>query len=203
MKHKIFASAVAVLALTGAANAATVFEEDFSGDAAGGSVLNFDSFAQFSVDDGTVDIIRSPDYSITCATGGGCVDLDGSSRDSGVLSSISLTFLAGVDYTLSASLSGNQRVGGTDTGTYGVTGIFSASFAVTGNAFSTFSETFSVGSDTSGSVFFENDGGDNFGAVLDQVSVTSADMAPIPLPASALLMLGALGGLAGLRRRKG
>ncbi len=210
MKKAFYAATLAATLAASASNAATVvFEEDFSDDLAtitpsgpnGSSRLNFDGFDQFSVSDGTVDIIQSGTFSINCATGGACVDLDGSTGNSGLFSSISLTFLAGADYTLSASLSGNQRNNGTETGTYGITGIFSAAFSVTGDAFTTLSNSFSVGADTVGSIFFQNDGGDNVGAVLDQVSL-SVDMAPVPLPASALLMVGAVGGLAGLRRRK-
>lgn len=212
MRTVIIAATVAGLGLAGVANAATIFEEDFSSDlaAAGGvSDTNFNGFDQFSVTDGTVDILESGGtFGLSCVTGSACVDLDGSSNNSGLFSSISLSFTAGVNYVFNAALSGNQRNTGTDTGTYGITGIFSASYSIAGDAgYSDFTNTFSVGTDTTGSVFFENDGGDNVGAILDRVSITgdttTSGIAPVPLPASALLLLGALGGIAGMRRRCG
>lgn len=205
MKNFYIASALIAGMSVGSASAATLFDETFEDDlaaAGGGFVLNFNSFDQFSVADGTVDLINTGAFGITCATGGACVDLDGSTSDSGIMSSITLNFQAGVDYTFSAVLSGNQRNGSTETGSYGITGgILDLSYSLTDDAFQTLSTTFSVGADTSGSVFFENDGGDNFGAILDRVTVTS-DMAAVPLPATVFMMLGALAGMLGLRRRR-
>lgn len=210
MRTVIIAATVAGLGLAGVANAATIFEEDFSGDlvtAGGDSVTNFNSFDQFGVTDGTVDILSSGGkFNLSCATGGACVDLDGSSNNSGLFSSIALDFAAGVNYVFNASLSGSQRGSGSDTGSYGITGIFEATYNLgAGDPFADFSQSFTVSSDTTGSIFFQDDGNDNVGAILDKVSVTGtpSGMAPVPLPASALLLLGALGGIAGMRRRRG
>lgn len=208
MKNLMVATAfAAALTLSGAASAATttLFEEDFSGDlaVAGGSVLNFSNFSQFGVSDGTVDLIADGGFGISCGASGACVDLDGSTTDSGFLSSTVLNFVAGINYTFNAVLSGNQRGFGPDTGVFGITGGVLVLEYTLGDsaAFQDFNFEFTVAADTTGSVFFLDLGNDNVGPVLDSVSVT-ADIAPIPLPASALMLIAGLGGLGVMRRRK-
>lgn len=51
---------------------------------------------------------------------------------------------------------------------------------------------------TAGVLSFQNSGGDNIGAVL-----TNVELAAVPVPAAGLMLIGALGGLALLRRRNG
>jgi len=62
---------------------------------------------------------------------------------------------------------------------------------------------FTVAADTAGSVFFQDDGADNVGAVLDYVRITTDAPAPVPVPAAGLLLLGGLGGLGMMRKRRG
>ena len=101
-----------------AASAATVvFNETF--DTYGSTQLNFEGGDVFDVKNGTVDLVSSGDYGIDCAGGtGGCVDLNGSTGDVGLLFA-DLTFDAGVQYELSFSLGGNQRNDFTDTVWFG------------------------------------------------------------------------------------
>jgi len=88
-----------MLTLGAAAQASTViFEEDFADDLASnmGTALNFAGFEQFSTTGGTVDLIASGAFGITCGPSGACVDLDGSTGQSGFFSSVVLNFTAGV-----------------------------------------------------------------------------------------------------------
>ncbi len=78
-----------------------VFSDNFDGEGApGASVLNYGtasgtSFAQWTISDGTVDLVAIPDvYGIASCPGsasGKCVDLDGSTHDAGVMTSKALT----------------------------------------------------------------------------------------------------------------
>ena len=58
---------------------------------------------------------------------------------------------------------------------------------------------FSVDADTTASIFFQDGGNDNIGIVLHSVALESV-MAPVPVPASLPLLLGAIGLLGWARR---
>lgn len=179
--------------------AATLFSENFADEAlAFASQLNFTDFDPFTVSDGTVDFIAGSAFGITCETFG-CVDLDGSTGNSGLLSA-PLSFLGGVTYTFSGWMSGNQRNGATEDVQFGIVGGVSAAVTVApGNVFQEYGFSFTPANDLSSALFFQDQGNDNVGAVLDRVSVTfdADDTQPpiVPLPASALLLLGGLGAL--------
>lgn len=182
------------MALASAASAAVVFSDDFNYGP--DLVLNApdSTFAgTWVTTDGTVDYLAADpaQYNELCRGSAGCIDLDGSTNNSGLFSTVA-SFAAGT-YELTIQLFGNGR-GGSDTVT-----ITLGSWSVTLSDIAydaDVSQTFVV--TTSGGVLsFENAGGDNVGAVLSGVS-----LAAVPLPAGGLLLIGALGGLAALRRRK-
>lgn len=203
------ATAAALLVVTSAADASTLFSDDFDAENGGASSLNYGGFAQFTVTGGTVDLIASGGFGITCVAGV-CVDLDGSTNAAGRLTSDVFLLGAAQDVTLSFSLSGNQRGGASDTVTYGF--VFNGSdiadsvTVAPSDPFSTITQTILNAQPGSYSVFFQNAGGDNVGAILDNVVVTGGnggiDPSPIPLPASVPLLLAGLGSLHLLRRRK-
>ena len=181
-----------------------------------------------TVTDGTVDLIKSGDFGIGCKGGtGSCVDLDGSTSNAGLTSSNSFTAAAGQKATLSFSLAGNQRGGPSDSvdaritfsaptsGTWGATfgstpfgpvTLSNASFVqltttmFSNDAFQNFTLFFTPSTATSFSFSFANAGGDNVGAILDDVSVS---LAVVPEPASWAMMIAGFGLVgAGLRRRE-
>jgi hypothetical protein len=91
------------------------FFDGFEGETAGGSILNYAGFANWTVSDGTVDLVRSGQFNITCRTGNYCVDLDGSTSNAGKLMlNFPIAFAAGETVALEFWLSGNQRNGAID-----------------------------------------------------------------------------------------
>ena len=111
----------AAVGFAGAAQAATIpFSDNFDSYGTNtGSVLNWDrpDITIWDVTSGTVDLVKSGDFGITCHSGTGCIDLDGSSENAGILSTVTsspFTLVAGQAYSLEAWLSGSQRFNGPD-----------------------------------------------------------------------------------------
>src|SRR6056297_1084499 len=96
LKTKLTIAAITMLVAT-TARADVIFSDDF--DTSGGSVLNWDGGANWSVMNGTVDLVANGEYSINCLFNTGhCVDMDGSTGQAGELMSIDLGPLAAGDY---------------------------------------------------------------------------------------------------------
>lgn len=200
---KLFAAA-AVLTLSGASQAAPVFSNNFDSENGGNTALNYSGFSNFNVTTGTVDLVRTGDYGIICAGGSGaCVDLDGSSNQAGTMTSTGMLSLAAGNYVLSFALSGNQRGGAADQVTVSLGSLYSESFTLLPtDPFMTITRSITVGSATTAALSFAASGGDNIGALLDNVSLDAPSTA-VPEPAPLAIMglgLAALG-LMGRRKR--
>lgn len=115
MKRVLLMAAAAMLA-TSTASAQTLLADNFDSENGGaGTVLNYASFGNWNVA-GTVDLIRSGDFGISCfGNSGSCVDLDGSQNAAGTLTSkTAFSFNAGDLVGITFMASGNQRTSASD-----------------------------------------------------------------------------------------
>jgi len=183
---------VFLLSMSCSAGAATIFSDGFEATPAGLNVVP----SGWTVSSGTVDVIT-----FGCHTGSQCVDLDGSSFQAGTLSR-TFSATSGVLYTLNFWLNNSQR--GTNetvevtlgTVTFTIPALSSSTptspFTVTWNAFSTSPATLS----------FHNLGGDNVGAILDDVILADNASGVIPEPGTSVLLGAGLVALATVYARR-
>jgi hypothetical protein len=199
---RLFAAA-AVLTLSTASQAATVFSNNFNSENGGNTALNYNGFSNFTVSTGTVDLVRTGDFGLICAGGAGaCVDLDGSSNQAGTMTSTGMLSLAAGNYVLSFALSGNQRGGAADQVTVSLGSLYSETFTLLPtDPFTTFTRAITVGSATTAALSFAASGGDNIGALLDNVSL-EAPATAVPEPAPLAVMGLGLAALGMMNRRK-
>lgn len=192
VRHLVLAG---LLAGASAAQAAVVFSDDFNADTLG---LNYNAFVNgWTVSDGTVDLIGTGFFNFYPGNGN-FVDLDGSTGNAGVLSK-SLSLTAGLTYTASFSLGGSTRG---DTNQVAVAfGTSLANFTLlSADPLAPQSISFTPGSSGNYTLSFSNAGGDNLGAILDNVAVSTT---PIPEPQTYAMMLAGLATLlVAARRRK-
>ena len=195
MMKNLLAATVLGLSMASAASATVVLQDDFNYGS--GNTLNIG--ANFLAPNWTagpwIDYLSDPStYGYLCQGTGGCLDLDGSGNSSGLLLSV-ISFAAGT-YELSFELFGNGRGAAADTVTITLGNIVIPiiNIASSDDVSTIVPITFTT---TGGFLTFKNSGGDNQGAILSSVTLSA-----VPLPAGGLLLIGALGGLAALRRRK-
>ncbi|MBX3636030.1 MAG: PEP-CTERM sorting domain-containing protein [Rubrivivax sp.] len=212
MSFKIVTAAAAVVAALFAApaQAGIIFSDNFDADNAS-SALNFNNLINWTVSGGTIDYIRSGGFGISCVGGtGGCLDMDGSTGSAGRITSRQLfDFDDGVLYFFDLALSGNQRGGASDTVNFGLIresdgALFGGVIGpiAPGAPFSGYSGGFD-GVNVPGSwrLFIEGVGGDNIGAILDNVVLRDNRTATVPEPATLLLSGLALLAVGAVRRR--
>jgi hypothetical protein len=187
----------ATLLCASAAQATTIFSDNFDADVLD---LNSTVFAGgWTVSGGgTVDTIGPGLYDVFPGNGH-YIDLDGSNGATGLFSK-ALTATAGMTYTATFQLAGNHRGYADDTVAVNF-GSASGSYVLSsGDAFGTFSLSFTAASSGPFSLSFKNSGGDYVGGLLDNVTITA-----VPEPTTYGMLLAGLGlvGAAARRRRNG
>ena len=171
MNRKPLFTALAALTLSAASHAAPVWADNFDANvlALNGTPIGW------SVSSGTVDIIGSnfSGTSFDFLPGNGAyLDLDGSTSDAGLLSTM-IALTGGVQYVATFDLAGSQR-GSTETGVV-TFGSASLNYNIASNVgFTGYSLSFTPTATGLYSLMFQNAGGDNVGALLDNVAVTAA-----------------------------
>lgn len=196
-----------LVTLTLPAQAAPIFYDDFNSNlpsAPNATNVVPDGWT-VTAGTGSVDLLRADNvWGIKCADDtSGCVDLDGTTGQAGLLSNGNFALQAGQQYQLTAMVSGNQRNSNPDSLFFGLLNASNSSILasnivlnVTGSTFSTVSLLFTATSNVSARIFFQATGGDNVGPILDNVS-----LAAVPLPPAGWLLLSGLIGLVAVRRR--
>ena len=177
-KYAAIFLAIAAFALASQVQAGTVvFTDNFNMENGGVGALNYFGFANWTVSDGTVDLIGAGTQWDFYPGNGLYVDLDGSTEQAGTMTSTTLALGPG-NYELTFDLGGSQRPYYDDGNTVDV--------------------SVEIGAQNINLVF-HNEGGDDVGAILDNVTVSTTGVPDGGLTVA--LLGGALVGLQALRRK--
>ncbi|MDJ0661811.1 MAG: PEP-CTERM sorting domain-containing protein [Crocosphaera sp.] len=161
-----------------------LLQDNFDSENGGSGALNYNSFVNWDVTDGTVDLIGNGSFDFFPGNGL-YLDMDGTSANAGTLQSKSVfNFNTGDTITLMFDILG-QNPGATSNNTMTVSlgSLFSETFDI--NNTGTITRTIDVTTDITTNLIFNHAGGDNGGLVLDNVKLENA---PVPEP---LTILGA------------
>lgn len=182
---------ILALALSPALSHAAVFSDNFDTDTL---ALNQTTFnGGWVVTGGTVDLIGDPGFFDFLPGNGRYVDLDGSTNQAGEFHK-DLSLTGGQEYKLFFDLAGSQR--GSDEHVHVNFGSAADDYTVnSGDGFSTRTISFTPSTTGTYSLIFQNLGGDNVGALLDNVSV-------VPEPETYAMLLAGLGLLGFMARRR-
>ncbi len=204
--------ALGLCVLTTDSFSAVSFSDSFEGEG-NKSTENYTPFEFWDVSAGSVDLISQAGdggFGIPCFDGANCLDLDGTTNNSGILKTKDNFTLTAGTYELTFALSDNPLLQQTNSVTVSLGDVFTETITLSGSdPFMTFTREIVVAADTSGQLSFENSGGDNFGLILDKVALNSAITEtptnprtnPVPLPPAAWLFLSGILGFSVFRKK--
>jgi hypothetical protein len=197
-----------ILGAAHAASAATLFSDNFNNENGGvtnGSTLNYTGFANWTVTNGTVDLIGNGYFDFLPGNGL-YVDMDGSTDQAGTIVSKPIALGAGT-YQFQFDLAGNQRNDSIEPVTASVSGgLASHTYCLTEFVpFTQYDLDFTISSPQTVMLGFSEVGGSNIGMLLDNVSLSSVgdDVADRAAPAPSAVWGGLMlmGGLAAMKIR--
>jgi hypothetical protein len=174
-----------------AAQAGVVFQDNFNSENGGAGALNYFGFANWTVTNGSVDLIGNGFFDFYPGNGL-YVDLDGSTGQAGTMQT-NMVFAPGT-YIVTFDLGGSQR-GDTNTVNFSLGSFFDVFVELSADPLTPKTETVTLTSPSA--LSFQNLGGDNIGAILDNVTVTL-----VPEPASLTLLGIATTGIVGYGWRR-
>jgi hypothetical protein len=198
MKNPLAILFAILLLMMGTQMAFAALHDDFNLENGGVGVLNYNNFANWTVSNGTVDLIGNGFFDFYPGNGL-YVDLDGSTNQPGLFSS-KTTFAPGtyvVSFNLGDSYYNNPDYNYPPNTVTIQMGMGDFNVDITRNSSNNLDLfTYNVTTSQAGPLTFQNDGNDNVGAILDNVTVSA-----VPEPISLLLFGLGLVGLAGVRRK--
>lgn len=154
------------------ARPAILLVDDFNAENGGVYELNYARFSKWEVVSGSVDLIGTPPYDYYLYRSQGLyVDLDGTTQEAGTLRTRTEFDLEPGSYRLEFKMAGTPRDGyATNVVTVSVGTLLGETISLASHAsLSTYSATFRVNRRTSARLEFAHHGGDNYGAMLDDV----------------------------------
>jgi len=163
-----------------------LLEDNFDAENGGRGSRNFVDFQNWTVEDGSVDLLGNGFYD-GLPGNGLYVDLDGSTRNAGrLVSSNSFSFDVGDIINLSFDLIGSNGLNNVEVS---LGNLFSETFTNNdiGKIFRTVEVT-SLATDVA--LIFDHAGRDNQGLVLDNVKLTLEDPVTVAEPSSTIALLG-------------
>lgn len=194
MKIKLAIMAATVVSVFSvSAMAAPVFSDNFDADTLATNQTTFNG--GWVVSGGTVDLIGNPAFYDFLPGNGRYVDLDGSSSQAGEFHK-DLSLTGGLQYILAFDLAGSQR-GSVEKVNVNFGSAVDNLTVNSGDGFSNHTLLFSPSTTGIYSLIFQNAGGDNVGALLDNVSVSA-----VPEPETYAMLLVGLGLLGFMARRR-
>lgn len=197
MRRSLAATFALSLLSASAVQAVPLFSDTFDSEALGTNT----TLDNWAVTDGTIDVIGTGFFDFYPGNGH-YLDLDGSSNNAGKITTNTVFNLLPGTYTLRFELGGSARGDGNSV-TVNLGSIFGEVFALPSNApLQTFTRIINLGAAAgTGALSFDHAGGDNVGLILDDVTLDFSRVeTAVPEPSSLALL--ALGGIAGVARRR-